>query len=91
MLVSVENRSTLALSKGAMVTMESTANEFLTLEEAARRKEVSVGTIRRRIASGELPAYVDNQDRKRRLVTAADLDRTFLPTLIKRDELAVTR
>jgi excisionase family DNA binding protein len=59
---------------------------MVTIEEAARREAVSEQTIRRRIASGELPSFVSARDKRRRLVTTADLDRVFRPTPVQRLE-----
>jgi hypothetical protein len=47
--------------------------EFLPLAEAARLAGMSRFTLRQRILSGEVIAYDDWRDRRRRLIAARDL------------------
>ena len=57
-------------------------NDFIPLAEAARRLGVSEFTVRRRIASGELPAWSNPRDKRSRLVRVADLDAYAVPRRI---------
>ena len=50
-------------------------DKLLTLDRAAEVSGITVRTIRRRLAAGELPAVVDPRDRRRKLVRTTDLKR----------------
>lgn len=54
-------------------------DDYLPLNEAARRLGISEFTMRRRIAEGELPVWTDPLDRRRRLLRRRDLDRYAKP------------
>lgn len=54
----------------------SKKSEMLSLKEAAFRMGISVKTLRRRIASGDLPAYRSGRIIR---VNAADLDAMLQP------------
>ena len=49
------------------------ADRVLTLDRAAIALGMPARTIRRRIAEGQIPAYVDPRDRRRKLVRIVDL------------------
>jgi len=49
-------------------------DEMITLDDAAKTLGVHRGTVIRRIAAGELPAYT-GADRRRRWVRRTDVDR----------------
>ncbi|QYJ05239.1 helix-turn-helix domain-containing protein [Nocardioides panacisoli] len=59
---------------------EPSEPRWLTLAAAARRVDVSVKTIRRRIATGELPAYTCGKTRRPNLrVKPEDVDALMRP------------
>ncbi len=61
-----------------MATM-TTDPEFVPLGIAARRVGISRVTLRDRVRSGEVPAYVDPGDKRFTLVRVADVDRLRTP------------
>lgn len=59
--------------------MTTVAPEFLTLTEAASANDVSLPTIRRRLAARGITVFQDPRDIRRRLVRRADLESLFGP------------
>ena len=49
--------------------------KLLTIDKAADMSGITVRTIRRRLAAGELSAVIDPRDKRRRLIRTADLKR----------------
>jgi excisionase family DNA binding protein len=50
-------------------------DEFVSMNEAARRLGVSDFLLRRRVADGSLDAWLDPLDRRRRLLRREDIER----------------
>jgi hypothetical protein len=59
-------------------------DQFLSVEEAARRSGLTARALKRRRDLGELTLYQDPRDRRRRLVQVADLERLATPNPITR-------
>jgi excisionase family DNA binding protein len=57
-------------------------DELMSLDDAAQHMGVHRETIKRRIAEGELPAFV-GADRRRRFVRRIDVDRLAQPMPVK--------
>ena len=53
--------------------------DFVGMLAAAQRAGVALGTLRRRVRSGELPVYRDPRDGRAKLVRVTDLDAAFGP------------
>lgn len=47
--------------------------KLVTLNRASDLTGITVRTLRRRLAAGELPAVIDQRDRRRKLVRTTDL------------------
>lgn len=61
-------------------------DEFLCLGDAARQMKTSRTLLFRRIRSGELPAFEDPLDRRRRLIRVADLESLRHPRAANREQ-----
>lgn len=57
---------------------------FVPTDEAARRAGLTERTMRRRIASGEIPVFKAPYDRRIRLIRAEDLYRLASPVPVSR-------
>jgi len=57
--------------------------ELVSFTEAAARLELPRRTLMRRLADGRIDVYADGRDRRRRLVSAADLAKLTEPTVIR--------
>jgi excisionase family DNA binding protein len=71
--------------------MAEANRQFIGLAELAERTGVSLITIRRRIAAGEVPVYQSGQDKRRYLVSVDEVDRLATPERVdvrRRDGLA---
>jgi len=64
---------------GDAMTTATSDPEYVPLGIAARRVGISRVTLRDRVRSGEVPAYVDPRDRRFTLVKVADVDRLRQP------------
>ena len=51
------------------------SEKVLLLPQAAKAAGMTPRTLRRRLAQGDIPAYVDPSDKRRKLVRVADLKR----------------
>ena len=49
------------------------SEKLVTLDRASDLTGVTVRTLRRRLAAGELPAVIDPRDRRRKLIRTTDL------------------
>jgi excisionase family DNA binding protein len=54
-------------------------DEFVTMGEAARTLRVHPMTLSQRIARGQIRAFIDPHDRRRRLIRKEDLDAALCP------------
>jgi excisionase family DNA binding protein len=59
--------------------MAESTRQFIGLAELAERTGVSVITIRRRIAAGDVPVYRSRQDKRRYLVPIEEVARLATP------------
>jgi excisionase family DNA binding protein len=57
---------------------------LVSIDEAAKRFDVSTDTVRRRIAQGRLTVFLDGRDRRRRLVSLEQLEQLLKPRPLER-------
>jgi hypothetical protein len=68
-----------AIKEDAVTSSDTDKQRFLTMAEAAVVVGMSRFTLRQRILAGELVAYDDARDRRRRLIAARDLQTLSTP------------
>jgi excisionase family DNA binding protein len=57
---------------------------LVSIDEAAKRFDVSTDTVRRRVAQGRLTVFLDGRDRRRRLVSLEQLEQLLKPRPLER-------